>query len=90
MSIFRVPTKISEKSCMVFPWLLQAKIQISRPKKYQYLFLRPMYQVVESITGRHRRTLTHTDTHMIWSRPTDYSTDFTGNWTDSRNQNYTC
>ena len=45
-----------------------------------------MYQFVESITDRHRRTLTHTDTHMIWSRPTDYSTDFPSNWTDSSSQ----
>ena len=42
------------------------------------------------ITDRHRHTFTHTDTHMIWSRPADYSTDFTSNWTDSRSQNYTC
>ena len=38
------------------------------------------------INYRHRRTVTH----MIWSRPTDYSTDFTSDWTDSRSQNYTC
>ena len=44
-------------------------------KKYQYLFLRPMYQFVESIIDRHRCTLTQT--HMIWSRPTHFSTDFT-------------
>ena len=71
------------------PWFFH---DFSRPKskfpdkKYQHLFLRPMYQFVESITDRHRCTLTHTDTHMIWSRPTDYSTDFTSNWTDSRSQ----
>ena len=69
----RVPTKISEKSSMIFPGLLQAKIQISRQKKYQYLLLQPMYQFVELITDTHRLTLTHR--HMIWSRPTDYSTD---------------
>ena len=51
----RVPTKISEKSAMIFPWLLQ----ISRQTKYHYLFLPHMYQFV-SITDRHRRTLTHT------------------------------
>ena len=28
-------------------------------KKYQYLFFRPVYQFVESITDRHKRTLTH-------------------------------
>ena len=39
---------------MIFPWLLQAKIQISRQKKYQYLFLRPMYQFVESIVPFHK------------------------------------
>ena len=59
-------------------------------KKYQYLFLRPMHQFVETITDWHRCTLTHTDTHMIWSRPTDYSIDFISNWTDSRSLNYTC
>ena len=34
-------------------------------KKYQYLFLQPMYQIVESITERHRRTLTHRHTHDL-------------------------
>ena len=52
------PQKSQKKSSMIFPWLLQAKIQISRQKKYQYLFLQPMYQFVESITDRHSRTLT--------------------------------
>ena len=42
------------------------------------------------INYRQTQTHTHTDTHMIWSRPTNYSTDFTSNWTDSRSQNYTC
>ena len=36
-------------------------------KKYQYLFLLPMYQFVESITDRHRhrRTLTHRHTYDL-------------------------
>ena len=55
----RVSTKISEKSSMIFPWLLRAKIQIPRQKKYKYFFLWPMYQFVESITDRHRRTHRH-------------------------------
>ena len=51
---------------MIFPWLLQAKIQISKPKQtHQYLFLLPMYQFIESITDRHRRTLTHRHTHDL-------------------------
>ena len=84
----RVPTKISEKSSMIFPWLLQAKIQISRQKESHYLFLRPLYQIVDRQT---QDAHSHTDTHiMICSWPTDYSTDFTSNWTDSRSQNYTC
>ena len=48
-------------------------------KKYQYLFLRPMHQFVES---RQTQMHTRTQTQIIWSRPSDYSTDFTSNWTD--------
>ena len=39
-------------------------------KKYQYLFLRPMYQIVESITDRHWRTLTHRHTWFDQGQPT--------------------
>ena len=53
------------KISMIFPWLLQAKIQISRQKKNQYVSLLLMYQFVESITDRHRRTLTHRHTPTI-------------------------
>ena len=48
------------KNSMIFPWLLQAKIQISRQKKSQYLFLRPMYQFVDRQTQTHTHTQTHT------------------------------
>ena len=72
------PQKFEKK----VPWLFQAKFQISRQQKYQYLFLPPMYQIVESITDRHEAH-SYTDTRMIWSRPTDYWTDFTSNSTDS-------
>ena len=40
------------------------------------------YNQLQTDTDAH----SHTDTHMIWSRPADYSTDFTCNWTDSRSQ----
>ena len=56
----RVPTKISEKSFMIFPWLFQAQIQISRQKKSHYLFLRPMYQIVDRQTHTHTHTQTPT------------------------------
>ena len=84
----RVPTKISEKSSMIFPWLLQAKIQISRQKIpiFVFVFAAHASNCTQTDTDAH----SHTDTHMIWSRPTGYSTDFTSNWTDSRSQNYTC
>ena len=39
-------------------------------KKYQYLFLRPMYQFVESIIDRHRCTLTQTHTWFDQGQPT--------------------
>ena len=57
------PTKVSEKSSMIIPWLLQNPN--FHTKKYQYLFLRSMYQFVESITAKHRRTLTHRQTHDL-------------------------
>ena len=83
----RVPTKISEKSSMIFPWLLQTKIQISRQKKIPiFVFAVHVSNCRQTDTDAH----SNTDTHMIWSRPTDYSTDFTCDWTDSRSQNYTC
>ena len=62
--LIRVPTKSQKK----VPWYFH---DFSRPKskfpdkKYQYLFLRPMYQFVESITDKHRRTLTHRHTHDL-------------------------
>ena len=40
-------------------------------KNQQYLFLRPMYQFVESITDRHKRTLIHkTHTWFDQGQPT--------------------
>ena len=72
----RVPTKISEKSSLIFPWLLQAKIQISRQKNTNICFCGPcinLYNQLQTDTDAH----SHTQTHMISSRPTDYSTDFT-------------
>ena len=64
-----------QKSQKKVPWFFH---DFSRPKskfpdkKYQYLFLRPIYQFVESITDTHRRTLTHTQTHTWFdqSQPT--------------------
>ena len=41
----RVPTKISEKSSMIFPWLLQAKIQISRQKNPNICFCGPLIKL---------------------------------------------
>ena len=73
---------------MIFPSLLQAKIQISRQKIpiFVFVFAAHASNCTQTDTDAH----SHTDTHMIWSRPTGYSTDFTSNWTDSRSQNYTC
>ena len=81
----RVPTKISEKKFHDFSMTSPGQNPNFHTKIPIFVFATHV-----SITDRHRRTLTLTDTHMIWSRPTDYSTDFTGNWTDSRSQNYTC
>ena len=61
----RVPTKISEKSSMTFPWLLQAKIQISRQKNTNICFAAhvSICRIYYRQTQTH--THTHTDTHMI-------------------------
>ena len=58
----RVPTKISEKSFMIFPWLLQAKIQISRQKKIP-LFAFAAHVSICRINHRQTQTHTHTQTH---------------------------
>ena len=68
------------------PWLHQAKIQISRQKIP--IFVSAAHVSICKIN--YRQTQTHTHTQMIWLRPTDYSADFTCNWTDPRSQNYTC
>ena len=47
---------------MIFPWLLQAKILISRQKIPIFVFAAHV-SIVESVTDRNRRTLTHTH---IW------------------------
>ena len=68
--------KCHEISPAGFPQKFQKKVpwffhDFSRPKskfsdkKYQYLFLQAMHQFVESITDRHRRTLTHRHTHDL-------------------------
>ena len=86
-------TGFPQKSQKKVPWYFHdfSRLKPKFPdKKYQYLFLRPMYQFVESITGRHRRTLTHRHRHHFGQGQPTYSTDFISNWTDSRSQNYTC
>ena len=63
----KVPTKISEKNSMIFHDFSRPKSKFP-DKKYQYLFLEPMYQFVESITDRHRCTLTHKHTHTSFDQ----------------------
>ena len=62
-NVIRVPTLISEKSSMIFPWLLQAKIQISRQKKNTNIcFCGPCIKcrINYRQTQTDKRTLTHT------------------------------
>ena len=86
-------TGFPQKSQKKVPWFFH---DFSRPKSKfpdkknpTICFCGPcMYQIVDRQT---QDAHSHTDTHMmICSWPTDYSTDFTSNWTDSRSQNYTC
>ena len=54
-------TKISEKSSMIFPWLLQAKFQISRQKIPIFVFAAHISNC--RINYRQTQMHTHTQTH---------------------------
>ena len=79
-----------QKSQKKVPWFFH---DFSRPKskfpdKKISIFVFATHISICRINYRHTQTHTHThtDTHMIWSKPTDYSTDFTRNWSNSKSQ----
>ena len=55
------PQKYQEKSSMIFPWLLHAKIQISRQKIPIFVFA--AHVSICRINYRQRQMHTHTQTH---------------------------